>query len=141
VDVSEEEEDEEESSEEEETKEAIKAKTRKLADKHKSDLEKLKESDPEFFKYLQENDKQLLEFDISESEEEEEDEGEEGEEDDEEMEEGEEEEEEEEPDREVTKAMLAQWESAIVNASIPHIIREMMINRNDRNILLALVDN
>lgn len=31
-------------------------------EKHKEDIEKLKEADPEFYKYLQEQDKELLDF-------------------------------------------------------------------------------
>jgi len=37
--------------------------------KHKRDMEKLKQADPEFFKYLESADKELLEFDASDEEE------------------------------------------------------------------------
>lgn len=45
------------------------------AEKHKRDLEKLKKSDPEFYKFLQENDKKLLDFNLSDEENEDEVEG------------------------------------------------------------------
>lgn len=38
------------------------------AKKHKLDLQKLKETDPEFFSFLKENDRELLEFDDSDEE-------------------------------------------------------------------------
>ncbi|KAI9596805.1 Noc2p family-domain-containing protein [Syncephalis fuscata] len=92
---------------------------------HKKDLEKLKEQDPEFYEYLKNNDKSLLEFDVSEDE----DEDGEDEEDEDEDEVDEDEDEDEEimdvddnaedeveasSGVEVTKAMLNSWEKAIV---------------------------
>ncbi|RKP09022.1 Noc2p family-domain-containing protein [Thamnocephalis sphaerospora] len=89
-----------------------------LAEKHKKDLAKLKEQDPEFFRYLEDNDKQLLKFDVSESEEEEEEDDEEDEDDAEDAAAGSDDEQEMEEDggygQEVTKAVLAKWENAII---------------------------
>lgn len=42
--------------------------TKSAARKHKKTLEKLKNTDPEFYKFLSDNDKALLEFDTSDSE-------------------------------------------------------------------------
>ena len=46
---------------------------REEIDAHKKDLDSLKESDPEFYKFLQEEDSELLDFDESEGEEDEDD--------------------------------------------------------------------
>ncbi|XP_030745334.1 nucleolar complex protein 2 homolog [Sitophilus oryzae] len=48
-----------------------------LTQQHKSDLEKLKKTDPEFYKFLQDNDKKLLQFSLSDEEVDESDGGEE----------------------------------------------------------------
>jgi len=55
--------------------------------KHKRDMEKLKESDPEFFKFLQSTDKELLDFEASDEEDLEDDEDDDGDDEDEEEEE------------------------------------------------------
>eukprot|EP00963_Diacronema_lutheri_P008347 scaffold741_cov336-Pavlova_lutheri.AAC.58 len=45
-------------------------KMKSVAEEHKAQLENLKEMDPEFYKFLQQTDKELLDFDMSEGEEE-----------------------------------------------------------------------
>jgi len=52
-------------------------KMKSVAEEHKEQLENLKEMDPEFYEYLQQTDKELLDFDMSEGEEDEEEEEEE----------------------------------------------------------------
>ncbi|OZJ05338.1 hypothetical protein BZG36_01559 [Bifiguratus adelaidae] len=47
---------------------SVKAKISREASKHKAQLESLKEKDPEFYEYLQKNDQELLDFDMSENE-------------------------------------------------------------------------
>nr|CAG4641530.1 EOG090X02MG [Eurycercus lamellatus] len=60
----------EESDGEEEREEDSEDDTESAAKKHKKTLEKLKNSDPEFYQFLSENDRELLEFDTSDSEDE-----------------------------------------------------------------------
>ena len=73
---------------------------------HLNELAKLAEKDPEFYKYLQENDKELLDFDPNAMEEDEEDGG------------GDEEDNEDEDEVEsvpvLTKNILQKWQKAIL---------------------------
>jgi len=86
-DESEEDDDDDDESDSDSDDDAVASKTLKIS-KHKRDMEKLKQADPEFFKYLESADKDLLDFEASD---EEDLEGEEEEEDEDEEDEGEEE--------------------------------------------------
>ncbi|KZT52128.1 Noc2-domain-containing protein [Calocera cornea HHB12733] len=96
---------------------------------HKMDLERLKETDPEFYKYLQQNDKELLEFGNEVEEDEGQDDGE-----DEEMADDEEAEEIEEEGpvappagKEVTKEMLRAWQKALLEHRSLRSLRRMLL--------------
>ncbi|KAI8050474.1 Noc2p family-domain-containing protein [Syncephalis plumigaleata] len=128
-DEQEEQEEEEESlAEEEDEDEEVEEKVLSRGKQHKKDLEKLKEQDPEFYDYLQNNDKSLLNFDVSDSESEDDDDEAMNDNDDELVEEDEDDENTEDMDEsaemgddddvdtggiEVTKNMLSNWEKAI----------------------------
>ncbi|KAI9025984.1 Noc2p family-domain-containing protein [Phycomyces nitens] len=123
----EEEDDDEEEEEDDDDENDDDSKIKSDADRHKKELEQLKERDPKFYDYLQKEGADLLDFDMSEDEDEGEDDQDEDEEepefdenDDDDGEEDEDEEDEEKPGKKsikeqndsaevVTKAMLAEW--------------------------------
>ena len=85
---------------------------------HKLELAKLAEKDPEFYKYLQENDKELLDFDMDGGEDDE------NEDEDEEMgdaEQGNEDEDVKAPT--LTKQVLSKWQKALLQVRFPHHVR------------------
>lgn len=81
------------------------------AEAHAQDLAQLAEKDPEFYKYLQENDQELLRFGQGEDEEEEEDE----------------EKEEEEDERLLTMDMLQQWQKSLLRHRSPRALRRLLL--------------
>lgn len=81
------------------------------AEAHAQDLAQLAEKDPEFYKYLQENDQELLHFGQGEDEEEEEDE----------------EKEEEEDERLLTMDMLQQWQKSLLRHRSPRALRRLLL--------------
>lgn len=80
------------------------------AEAHAQDLAQLAEKDPEFYKYLQENDQELLHFGQNEDEEEEEDE-----------------ENEEEDERLLTMDMLQQWQKSLLRHRSPRALRRLLL--------------
>ncbi|KAL5520417.1 hypothetical protein ACEPAG_9641 [Sanghuangporus baumii] len=101
---------------------------------HKLELDKLAEQDPEFFKYLQENDRELLDFDVMEDEDEEMDDEEvvEGNDDDDEM-----------KAPTLTKEILRRWQKAILEHRSLRALRRLLIafraavHMNDEDQVLA----
>lgn len=81
------------------------------AEAHAQDLAQLAEKDPEFYKYLQENDQELLHFGQGEDEEEEE----------------EDEENEEEDERLLTMDMLQQWQKSLLRHRSPRALRRLLL--------------
>lgn len=81
------------------------------AEAHAQDLAQLAEKDPEFYKYLQENDQELLHFGQGEDDEEEEDE----------------EKEEEEDERLLTMDMLQQWQKSLLRHRSPRALRRLLL--------------
>ena len=80
------------------------------AEAHAQDLAQLAEKDPEFYKYLQENDQELLHFGQGEDEEEED-----------------EEKEEEEDERLLTMDMLQQWQKSLLRHRSPRALRRLLL--------------
>ena len=81
------------------------------AEAHAQDLAQLAEKDPEFYKYLQENDQELLHFGQGEDEEEED----------------EDEENEEEDERLLTMDMLQQWQKSLLRHRSPRALRRLLL--------------
>ena len=79
------------------------------AEAHAQDLAQLAEKDPEFYKYLQENDQELLHFGQGEDEEEDE------------------EKEEEEDERLLTMDMLQQWQKSLLRHRSPRALRRLLL--------------
>ena len=80
------------------------------AEAHAQDLAQLAEKDPEFYKYLQENDQELLHFGQNEEEEEDEDE-----------------EKEVEDERLLTMDMLQQWQKGLLRHRSPRALRRLLL--------------
>lgn len=80
------------------------------AEAHAQDLAQLAEKDPEFYKYLQENDQELLHFGQGEDEEEED-----------------EEKDEEEDERLLTMDMLQQWQKSLLRHRSPRALRRLLL--------------
>lgn len=80
------------------------------AEAHAQDLAQLAEKDPEFYKYLQENDQELLHFGQGEDEEEDE-----------------EKEKEEEDERLLTMDMLQQWQKSLLRHRSPRALRRLLL--------------